>query len=439
MRVTKKKLLALTAALALCVCATLALKYVGVEGDAAEEQAKTYYLSGYASVDELMAVSIENPSGEVVLVHFSTESYALPENGLAPDGEIITELFDQVYQLPLNGLLEGASASDPQFGLMTPSSVVTFQDVHDGGLVFYLGSATPDGGSYYACLSGDERVFTMGADYARWFLSDVSAYYDMSLVGGTPVAVEVRRGGETVFALEQMAAIAEGGTAQYVLTAPYRLPVSLDQAENALLAPLEALTGTRLLGTGLADETCGITAESPRILLRYADGGTDCLKVGGETEQGTVVTAEKSGLTFLVPTTSLSFALSDGADIVGTTLLQLNINQLAKVTLNDCVYQLTGANATLQAAKNGSPMAVADFQEQVLNPLNGLSVYGEYDGEPTGALLLTATLETRFDETPLELRFYETDGRSCTVAVDGENVFLCGKAAVETLALAAGQ
>ncbi|MBQ5708409.1 MAG: hypothetical protein IIV62_00430 [Anaerotignum sp.] len=88
MRVTKRKLMALTAALILCICATLALKYVGLEAEAEAEQAKTYFLSGYASVDELMAMSIENASGEVVLVHYGDQSYVAPENGLSPAGEV---------------------------------------------------------------------------------------------------------------------------------------------------------------------------------------------------------------------------------------------------------------------------------------------------------------------------------------------------------------
>ena len=439
MRVTRNKLLALTAALVLCVGATLALKYVGLEAETAEEQAQTYYLSAYASVDELMAVSIENASGEVVLIHFGDQNYAMPENGLAPAGEAITALFNRTFQLPLKGFLDGASASDPQFGLTEPSAVVTLQDVHDGGLVFYLGNATPEGDGCYACLSGDQRVFVMDRDYAEGFLVDVSAYYDMTLVAAEALtAVELWRGGESVFALEQKAAVTAGGTAQYVLTEPFRLPVGREQAENALLDPLKTLAGIRMVGSGLADEACGITAESPRVFLRYTDGSSDCLKVGSETEQGTLVTAEHSSMTFLVPSTALAFVRAEAAEIVGSTLLQLNINQLSGVTLNGEVYRLTGDNTTLQVTDNGAPMELAQFQEQVLNPLNGISLYGPYDGTAAGRLLLTAELETRFDETLMELRFYETDGRSCIVAVDGEMVFLCGRAAVETLARAAG-
>ena len=116
MRATKKTLFGLIAALAACIAATLLL-ILGGHSETAADQTPTYYFTNYSAPEELLLASVENGTGSVVLAAANGSYYAAGDVGLAPDGEEVKAFFDTVYRLPMKRLLDGADASDPQYGL----------------------------------------------------------------------------------------------------------------------------------------------------------------------------------------------------------------------------------------------------------------------------------------------------------------------------------
>ena len=146
-------------------------------------------------------------------------------------------------------MVEGASASDSQYGLTEPRATVLIQDGAQGGTMFLLGGEAP-GGGVYACLSGDQRVFVMEESYARLFLSNVERFLDLRLypsLEGAAVSellgIAVRRDGETAYRLRQVSA-AESGTAYFALESPWNLLLGAGPVESALLTPLRQLEGS---------------------------------------------------------------------------------------------------------------------------------------------------------------------------------------------------
>ena len=180
MRATKKTLLGLTGALAACIAAVLLLTFTG-NGREAEDHAHTYYFTTYDSPEDLVLASVENSTGSVVLAASDGTYYTVGDLKLSADGAQVQSFFETVYKLPMKRLLDEADASDPQYGLTNPQAEILIQDTAEGGVLFRVGSATPDGEGYYACLSGDTRVFIMDQAYGAIFLNNVNRFYDLSL------------------------------------------------------------------------------------------------------------------------------------------------------------------------------------------------------------------------------------------------------------------
>ena len=138
MRATKKSLTALSALLVLCVALFLALRFAGREAPEPEGESR-YYFTNYAAPEALAAVSVENEEGSVVLARTGEGYRALCDAPVPGDGEKIANFFARVCRLPLRRLVEGASASDGQYGLTEPRATVVIQDAAQGGAMFLLG------------------------------------------------------------------------------------------------------------------------------------------------------------------------------------------------------------------------------------------------------------------------------------------------------------
>ena len=144
MRPSGKTLALLGTALALCVAGTLALLLVG-RAPAEQEHESAYYYTNYPSADYLVTASVENDSGSVVLAQAGGSYYALGGVDAQADGEEVASFFARAGFLPLTRMVEGASASDEQYGLSQPRATVVLQDVQDGGVMFRLGGEAPGG------------------------------------------------------------------------------------------------------------------------------------------------------------------------------------------------------------------------------------------------------------------------------------------------------
>lgn len=445
MKVTKKGLLALSAALVGCIAATLLLTYAGT-GNGETEQRTTYYFTNYSSADALMAASIENDSGSVLMVGVKGTYLVSSDYQLQANAKAIQALFEEVYQLPLKGLLEGASSQDPQYGLTEPQATVMLEDVNEDGLIFLIGGQAPGGDGYYTCLSGDDRVFLMSSQYAELFLADVANYYNLSLYPsledggmGQLSAITVRRDGKTAWQLERVAYLQDSGLAYFTMTEPVRLLIGTTQFTNHIQSSLEALAGTRLVPEVEDLAAYGLTEDAPTLTLTYDDGTTATIQVGAQEGSTTYVMSVDTGMVVTVPSGEISFIYDSPADVVGKNLLSLNLNAISSVKLNGRTYTLSGSGTDLSVTADASAMDAGTFQDTVFKALNSISIQGTYeDGIPTGEHLLEVRLQTRIGDEAILLDFYEIDSRRCAIAVNGTAAFWCNTVAVNTILSAAG-
>ena len=445
MKVTRKSLLALSAALVSCIAATLLLTYAGT-GAGETEQKATYYFTNYSSADALMAASIENDSGSVLMVGVKGTYLVSSDYQLKANAKAIQTLFENVYRLPLEGLLEGASAQDPQYGLTDPLATVMLEDVNEDGLIFLIGGQAPGGDGYYTCLSGDDRVFLMSSQYAERFLTDVAGYYDLSLYPsledggiGQLSAITVQRDGKTAWRLERVAYLQDSGLAYFTMTEPVRLLIGTSQFTNHIQSSLEALTGTRLVTEAEDLAAYGLTESAPTLTLTYEDGSAATLRVGSQEGSTTYVMSVDTGMVVTVPSAEIAFVYDSPADVVGKNLLSLNLNAISSVKLNGRTYTLSGSGTALSVTADGAAMDAGAFQDTVFKALNSISIQGTYDsGVPAGNCLLEIRLQTRIGDEAILLNFYEIDSRRCAIAVNGTMAFWCNMVAVNTLLSAAG-
>lgn len=436
MRPTKKKLTLLGCVLAGCVALFLALLLWGRE-EPEEAAGSGYYFTNYSSPEALLAVSVENARGSIVLARTNGTYRALTDAPVPGDEAEIADFFSRVCRLPLSRLLEDAKASDSQYGLTEPRATILIQDGNQGGAMFLLGGTVPGGEGVYTCLAGDERVFVMDNDYAALFLADVTRFLDLrlypSLEGGAMaelVGIEICRAGETVCRFRQASASGEG-TVYFAMEEPWRLLLGAEPMKNALLTPLRQLEGVRVL-EGDPESVYGLTAESDFFRLSFRDGGTVTVWVGPREGENTLAAAEGGGVTLLVPTAGLAFMDATAEELMGGLLLKLNINDVKALTLNQHTYEIENSAGQLQITRDGAACDVAGFQNTVFSALNHISVGGPWEGS-SGAELLRLHIKSNIGGEDIDLSFRELDGRRCAVEINGQAAVWCDLAAVGSL------
>ena len=115
MRPTGKRLALLGCVLAACAVLFLALVLTGREPPAETEAG--YYFTNYPSAESVAVVSVENTGGSVVLARTNGTLRALSDYPVPGDEAAIAAFFQEVCRLPLRRMVEGAQASDGQYGL----------------------------------------------------------------------------------------------------------------------------------------------------------------------------------------------------------------------------------------------------------------------------------------------------------------------------------
>ncbi len=176
MRVTLKKVIGLALVLVISTSAAVWLNLP--QPDVSSASDTVYYFANYDSADDILAVQIDSAGSAVTLIHSDGDYYAyLGDNEVSPVPDAIEDLFREIYRLPLESYIAGAVSKDPQYGLDAPQAEVYIQNNAGDAFYFYIGKASPSGGAYYVCLSGDERVFLMSGAYAELFLSGTDRYY----------------------------------------------------------------------------------------------------------------------------------------------------------------------------------------------------------------------------------------------------------------------
>lgn len=434
MKVTKTKLAALAGVFVCCIAATLLLTFAGRGEQETQEQA-AYFYTNYSGPEALMAASIENATGEVVVAFVGNIAYISGDYEAEADGTEIQNLFQQVYQLPLLGLVEGASASDEQYGLTQPQAEIMLEDVNQEGLIFLIGKETPDGKGYYTCLSGDDRVFQMGEEYAQIFLADVGRFYDLSLLPALDAqhlkSIVVRQGESTIYQLEQVAASANETVFYYALTDPFRLLIGTEQLQEKILTPLSELSGINMFPKTEDLSQYGLDASSPVLTLSYDDGTAVTLQIGQEEDGKSYVLSRESGMVVTVPAESVAFARGTAQDIVGATLLSLNVNDVSSISINGVDYEVGEQNVQMSGSES---ISTEEFRQKVLDPLNQISIQGSYFEEvPQGTVLLDVSIQTRLNGEHIKLQFYQMENRKCAIYVDGQPAFWCSQTPVDAL------
>ena len=434
MRATRKKLTLLSGALAACVVLFLVLMLTG-RGQPEEASGSSYYFTNYSSPEALLAVSVENAGGSIVLAQAGGTYRALTDSPVQGDEAKIAAFFESVCYLPLSRMVEDAAASDSQYGLTEPQATILIQDVSQGGAMFLLGGAVPGGEGVYTCLAGDERVFVMGTAYAELFLGSVERFLDLSLypsLEGSALAnltgVEVRRDGETAYRLRQAAA--SGSTVYFALEAPWQLLRGAEPVKSALLTPLRQLEGVSVLEGG--PEDYGLTAESDSLCLSYRDGTAVTVLAGKRDGENTPVTAEGSGVVLSVPTASLAFMDAPAEEVMGRVLLRLNINDIKALTLNQHTYEIESGAGQLRVTRDGEPCDAAVFQNTVFSALNHISAGGPCE-DAAGTELLRLHITTNVAGEAIEMVFRQMDGRRCAVEINGQTAVWCDLAAAGAL------
>ncbi len=446
MRATKKTLFGLIFALTACIVVTLLLTFAG-RGEAVSNQEATYYFTSYASPENVVLANVENSTGSVVLASVNGTCYAQGDIHLDADAEAITDFFNTVYRLPMKRLLEGADASDSQYGLTAPQAEILLQDAEENGILFRVGSATPDGEGYYACLSGDARVFVMDRAYAQVLVDNVDRFFDLSLYPsldgeniGALRTLSVQRSGALAYEVQVSSDFQDSGSVILSMTSPYSLILGMNQARNEILTPLLALAGVDVIPQPEELSSYALSDRSNCFTLAYQDGTSAVIRVGKQVGTGTYVFCEDSGLVMLVPTANLSFFYDTALQVVGQNLVEVSMGDLTSLQIGNYIYRISGTAPALDVTLNGAEQSLEKFQNGVYAALNRVSLQGEWNGPKAGEPLLEMVMQIGQSDASLQMAyaFFPLEGNRCGIAVNGQPAFLCSQSAMQQLIDAAG-
>ena len=125
MNVSRKTLAVLLILFVVFTAGTILVRRSG-EKEAPEAPEVAYYLTAYESAEDVLAVVVENETGELTIIHNNGTWFtdtSLP--GIEPDPDAVSELFSAVSRIRMNGRVDGADALDPQFGLVSPAATIS--------------------------------------------------------------------------------------------------------------------------------------------------------------------------------------------------------------------------------------------------------------------------------------------------------------------------
>ncbi len=441
MKATKKTLFGLISALLVCIAVTLLLTFAG-RNEAAADQDPTYYFTSYASPENVVLANLENSTGSVVLAFAKGTYYAAGDLQRDADAGAIANFFNTVYQLPMKRLIDGADASDPQYGLTAPQAEILLQDAAQNGILFRVGNATPDGEGYYACLSGDTRVFVMERTYAQVLLDNIDRFFDLSLYPsldgeriGALRSLSVQRNGVLAYEVHASTDYKDSSSVILSMAAPYALILGINQARNEILTPLRALTGVDVITQPDELSSYALSDRSNCFTLSYQDGTSAVIRVGKQVGTETYVLCEDSGLVMLVPTANLSFFYDTALQVVGENLIEVSMGNLTSLQIGTDIYRVSGTAPALVVTRNGAEQSLEEFQNGVYAAVNRISLQGEWNGPKEGGPLLEMKLQLGQMDEALQMTyaFFPLEGRRCGITVNGQPAFLCSLTAVQQL------
>jgi len=444
-----------------------------------------WYLTAYEDADDILAVALENETGSLTIVHTGdTWITDTQMPGVEPDLQAVSQLFEAVSTIRMNGKVEGANPADPQFGLDTPAATVLVEDQTESAIQFQVGSLTPDGSAYYACATGGTEVFTLSDAYGQAFLGDVTQYLDLRVLAGkdlsgvTAVTVSDAARDRTLFSLSSTGRGNVTGMKYYSLTEPVRIPMAASLCRENVFSPMEEMRAVTVT-QGKVPAASGLTEEGQVqtvLTLAMEDGSTAAYLIGetgqkqaadlkeepdGRVEQTltekpdekqsggsepeqqlTDVTDLSTGVTYHVPSAMLAWLDQDAAQLLGGKLLSLNTGSLDRITLESqgkkIDYELTGSGSLLAVKAGGEEVDASDFAARILDSLNRISVRMIQSGSQGKAEeVLRCTILTGKGEETTVLVFEETDDRRCHVSVNGKETFECDRSSLQPLIEAA--
>ncbi|MBO7709766.1 MAG: DUF4340 domain-containing protein [Lachnospiraceae bacterium] len=404
-----------------------------------------YYLTAFDSAEDVLAVVVENGTGSLTIVHSGDAWFtdtSLP--GIEPDHDAVTELFSAVSRIRMNGRVEGANASDPQFGLTSPAATIFVEDQSENGVQFLVGDLTPDGKAYYVCASGGSEVFTLNAGYGQAFLGDVTQYLDLGVLAGTDPAKLTRilvSDAEGIrFSLKATGTGNVTGMKYYSLEQPVVIPLAAALFRENILSPMEEMRAE----TVSASPDPVSEEDAVKVLtLESEDGSTGTYLIRETTEGLMAVTDAGTGAVYMVPQEQLSWMDADAARLLGGKLLSLNAGETDQIVLEAdgkrVVYDLSGSGQNLRVRADGLDVDNADFYAKILDSLNRITIQGIQEKDRTvGGEVLRCTILTGKGEEKTELVFDEVSDRKCHVSVNQTEAFECDRSSLQPLIDAAG-
>ena len=444
MNVSRKTLVVLLILFVVFTAGTILVKRSG-EKEAPEAPEVAYYLTAYESAEDVLAVVVENETGNLTIIHSNGTWFtdtSLP--GIEPDPDAVSELFSAVSRIRMNGRVDGADASDPQFGLVSPAATIFVEDQSENGIHFLVGNRTPDQKAFYVCASGGTEVFTLSESYAQPFLGDVTQYLDLKVLTGMDPAkltqIGVSDAAGVRFSLKATGTGNVTGMKYYSLQQPVRIPLGASLFRENILSPMEQMRAVSVL----APPETVTEKEAVKVLtLESEDGSTETFLIGETAEGLTGVTDTQTGVVYLVPPEQLSWMDADAVRLLGGKLLSLNAGETEQIVLeadgNRIVYDLSGSGQNLSVKANGQEMDNAEFSAHILDSLNRITIQGiEKEGMTDNGEVLRCTILTGKGEEKTELVFDEVSDRKCRVSVNQTEAFECDRSSLQPLIEAAG-
>ncbi len=423
--ISSKKIIALTAVLAVLVIAVLLINF-----------APAIFTSDETS-DKISVFETEKENITKIDVYLGYENFSFTRESdawiLTDDADkklkasVVDELAFELASINAEQKLENPGEIS-QYGLDRPLAMINIS-YGEEGKSFVIGNKTHIGDMYYFQIMDDEDVYAISTDKVNALTKTLADYRDKAIITMTPDNIRevvVKNGNDkTVY-------VKDGEN--WTITQPTGIKADSKKIEENIVSPLSYLTVLEFVA-GDDYTGHGIATEEKVVYVEDNEGNSERIVIGNRRDNGEYyIKTSSSPEIYKVEGSSLEFVELSVFDFADTSVFDISVDDLASASIKtqDAVYNLSVANGVYKV--NDIEILKDKFTAMYEN-ISSLTADSYYSGWVGGNAEITIDY-TLNDGNSGKVEFISADDATYAVRLNGKAEYKLAKEKVSKVVTA---
>lgn len=413
--ISNKKIIAITAVLALLVAAVVIITFLpfNTSDDTTEK----------VSVFE---TEKDNITGIEVYLGYENFSFEKGENGWVISGDedkklkdsAVDELAFEFANLTAEQKIENPG-EDSVYGFDRPKAMINIK-YSDDAKMFVIGDQTVIGDMYYFKAMNEEDVFAVSTDKINKFTKNLADYRDKSIITMLPDDIT-----EVVVKNSTIRTVFAKKNGEWTISEPWGLKADSKKIEEKVVSPLSYLNVLEFVA-GDDYTGHGIASQDKVVYVEDKNGNSERIIVGNKRDNGEYyIKTDSSAEIYKVEGSSLEFIELDVFEFTENHIFDVSVDNLSKATIkaDGKEYVLTISNGVYKI--NDIEILKDEFAKMFEN-LSSLEAEEHYT-DYIGAKAEVAVNYTLTDGTSGMIEFAPVDDVYYAVKVNGNTKYKLSK------------